>query len=454
MRCCFGLAAAVLSVNGGELSRRFVLSLIVVFNLGALAFGQGSDQLALADRAYVASKIYSLANTYFAHWSAVPDLDFEAHYKHYLDQALRAKDRFEFDLSTIEFVEGLHNAHSHFSDEWLTKNYGQPLGFRAKRVEEKWVITETIRPGLKTGDVIAAIDGTPVDDFIAARTKYRFARKGLEGQGVFWSSYMFPMRFTLTLADRREALIDRTKPIASPESRTSGKWISDNKLAYVAVPSFGDFKFEKAATDLVHQFKDAETLIVDVRGNGGGTTPQQLIDLLMDRPYRNPREATPLQIGAIQTSHDLPKQFDLSGLSEYARGGIDAFSGLDNVQFVWGGGLNRPKPDAFRGRVILLVDDRCASACEDFILPFKDNHRATLVGQTTWGSTGQPYIHNFGNGMRVFIGTKRVYMPDGTEIEGVGIRPDVAVATSLADVAGGRDTVLEKAIELATKHSD
>lgn len=51
------------------------------------------------------------------------------------------------------------------------------------------------------------------------------------------------------------------------------------------------------------------------------------------------------------------------------------------------------------------------SACEDFLIPFKDNHRALIIGETTSGSTGQPVPIDFGNGMHLAIGARRVFLP-------------------------------------------
>lgn len=430
---------------------RFRIALILLFlaTLTGLASGQSPEQLSSTDRAYIASKIYSLANMYFAHWSGVPDLDFEANYRRYLEQALNAKGRFDFDLSTIEFVESLHNSHTHFTDDWLTRNYGKPLGFRAKHVEGKWVVSTSTRPDLKVGDVITAIDHTPIDDFLNARLKYRFARKGLEGVNLFGAAYLFPMRFTVTLSGNRDVVVDRATSAPTPPRETTGRWIAENKIGYISIPSFGDAKFEKAAVDFVHQFKSAEAIIIDVRGNGGGSTPQQLIDATMTQPYHSYRVATPLQIGAVQSYRDLPKQFDLSMMSDYTRGEVAAFADYDNAQFLWGGGLRQPKAESFQGRLLILIDEQCISACEDFVIPFADNHRAILIGRTTWGSTGMPYIYNFKNGMMVTIGTQRVYLPNGSEFEGVGLKPDIEVPDTIADLTGGRDTVLDKAIELA-----
>jgi len=99
----------------------------------------------------------------------------------------------------------------------------------------------------------------------------------------------------------------------------------------------------------------------------------------------------------------------------------------------------------------LLVDGFCNSACEDFVEPFKTSGRALLVGETTNGSSGQPYLFDFGNGMSFRVSSKRYYLPDGSAFEGVGMKPDVEVKPTLEDWKAGRDPVFEKAIELASQ---
>jgi carboxyl-terminal processing protease len=53
--------------------------------------------------------------------------------------------------------------------------------------------------------------------------------------------------------------------------------------------------------------------------------------------------------------------------------------------------------------------------------------------------------------MIVRIAVKREYFPDGSEFEGVGIKPDIEVRPSIQDLKTGRDAVLDKALELAEK---
>lgn len=91
------------------------------------------------------------------------------------------------------------------------------------------------------------------------------------------------------------------------------------------------------------------------------------------------------------------------------------------------------------------MDARCTSACEDFVLPFAVTHRAVLVGERTAGSTGQPWMHDFGDGVRVSVGAEWAFFPDGRPFEGVGVAPDVEVVPTIEDLKAGRDPALERA---------
>jgi carboxyl-terminal processing protease len=190
-------------------------------------------------------------------------------------------------------------------------------------------------------------------------------------------------------------------------------------VAYIRVPSFGDTVYEKTAIDLVRQYAKAPTLVVDVRGNGGGTTPQQLIAALMNRPWRTWQEVIP-QLGASGSQAVPPTSTVRESRPQ------------------------SPTPDAYAGRMFLLVDRFCGSACEDFVMPFKDTGRGVLVGETTQGSSGNPYRADVGHGISVAVGARRYRFPDGSPFEGVGIAPDVPVERRVTDIVAGRDAVLKR----------
>ncbi len=150
----------------------------------------------------------------------------------------------------------------------------------------------------------------------------------------------------------------------------------------------------------------------------------------MNRPQRWWTESTPASLPFFRVRA-------AKGSWEY-----DLFN---RSELLWRNPVTPPAADAYQGRVAILADGGCFSACEDFVMPFKDNGRALIVGETTGGSTGQPLVVDLGDGMQAIVGSKHEMFPDGSPFEGVGIRPDVEVAPSVDDIRAGRDVVLEAA---------
>ena len=100
--------------------RRGRVFLIIGF-LVRFATAQSSKdaKLTLSERAFTASKVYSMVQLYFSGWKNLPELDLDIAYRNYLEKALASDDRRQFDLATMEFVARLHNGHTLFSDSWL-----------------------------------------------------------------------------------------------------------------------------------------------------------------------------------------------------------------------------------------------------------------------------------------------------------------------------------------------
>ena len=73
----------------------------------------------------------------------------------------------------------------------------------------------------------------------------------------------------------------------------------------------------------------------------------------------------------------------------------------------------------------LLISRNTVSAAEDFTAMFKSNHRATLIGEPTFGSTGTPYMIKLRCGGRAQVVSVGYRLLDGTEFIGKGIDPDI-----------------------------
>jgi hypothetical protein len=127
---------------------------------------QPADQLSAVDRIVVATKIYATIQQYFAHWAGAPRPEIEAAYREYIDGAVRAVARRDFDLATLRFIAKLRNGHTQFFDSQLDS---RPLKFRLLPVEGQWVVVNSQDNQLPRGAVVRSLDGRPVDDFVRER---------------------------------------------------------------------------------------------------------------------------------------------------------------------------------------------------------------------------------------------------------------------------------------------
>jgi C-terminal processing protease CtpA/Prc len=98
----------------------------------------------------------------------------------------------------------------------------------------------------------------------------------------------------------------------------------------------------------------------------------------------------------------------------------------------------------FKGKVAVLIGPKCFSSNETFLLMLRHGAKATLVGEKSFGSSGNPQSFDLGNGVVMMIPSWQAMDPNGEIFEGKGIEPDVAAKF----VAGeGKDAILEAALK-------
>ncbi len=428
----------------------------LILSTAPAAFPQAAlpDKLPLDQRVWMASKIYSTIQTYFGHWQAIPEFDLDASYQKYLAKILPTDDRKTFDLATLELLAQLKNGHSDFWDQWLDDTYGQPLGFRLSTIDGRQVVVRSRVAGLSAGDVVTLLDGKPIDQVLSEIEKYVPASSdAIRRRGVMSRAFAFPPAFTLTLDDGRTVEIDRLNQKLAPSQprQQEGKWLEDG-IYYLYLPSFENRQDELQAVELLKQNVHAKAMIIDVRGNGGGNTPGDLIDALIDRPYRAFSQATTMSIGVFAAYQNLLATLPADQLAQMSvsdQAVLGAYAEYSRPMLVTGGRINLPNKPIYTGPLVVLADTGCASSCEDFLMPIKESKRGTILGERSYGSTGQPYMVDFGNGMSFRVSTRRVYFPDGSPFEGVGVAPDIEARPTVDELRHGTDSVLAKGLELA-----
>jgi hypothetical protein len=168
-------------------------------------------------------------------------------------------------------------------------------------------------------------------------------------------------------------------------------------------------------------FQDAPALILDLRANGGGdeSLAQEVAGCFVDQPVTYARH--------VLRAPELP-----GGFSEP----------IDRVLTPAKEG--RPR---LRGKVAVLQGRFTLSSAEALVLMMKHVPRCITLGDTTYGSSGNPKPHELGGGITIYLPSWKEMDAKGKELEGIGIAPDVIVGADPDSLKNG-DRVIAMAREL------
>ena len=98
--------------------------------------------------------------------------------------------------------------------------------------------------------------------------------------------------------------------------------------------------------------------------------------------------------------------------------------------------------------LIILINKGSASASEIFSGALKDNKRALIVGEKSFGKGLVQEVNRLQSGAGINITVQRYLTPSGTDIHKKGIDPDIVVELTEEDIKNKKDSQLIKAEEL------
>jgi C-terminal processing protease CtpA/Prc len=124
--------------------------------------------------------------------------------------------------------------------------------------------------------------------------------------------------------------------------------------------------------------------------------------------------------------------------------GTFSFSNTYNI-----GKFNR---DYFKGKVILIINERTQSQGEYTAMALRCAPNAITIGSTTAGTDGDVSSINLPGGVTTYITGNGVFYPDGKQTQRIGIIPDIVSKPTISGIKNGKDELLNKAIELANSH--
>nr|WP_281299887.1 MULTISPECIES: S41 family peptidase [unclassified Iodidimonas] len=255
--------------------------------------------------------------------------------------------------------------------------------------------TPASRAGLKSGDYITQIDGSPVLGLTLTEAIDKM--KGPVGA---------PITITVVrpVPDEDDEIFDVDLVRDTITLTSVSHRVERDAVGYVRVRTFNDQTtrgLKEAITDIEKQLgPDMVGLVLDLRSNPGGLLDQAISvsDAFLDQGEvvstrgRNPRDT--------KRWHATP------------------------------GDLVKGKP------VVVLVDAGSASASEIVAGALQDHRRATILGDDTFGKGTVQTLIPLGAESALRLTTARYYTPSGRSIQERGIEPDIAVTQPRVTASG------------------
>ncbi|HET7815455.1 MAG TPA: S41 family peptidase [Candidatus Baltobacteraceae bacterium] len=250
----------------------------------------------------------------------------------------------------------------------------------SKMIRAYYVVpgTPADRAGLQSGDLFAAIDGTPTRGF--SQDEASKLLRGKSGTAV----HIEPVR-----DGKRLATLDIVRSEVQPPTVIFK--MLPNHVAYIWIMAFGRETPHEFSIALERaQRSDVQAYVVDLRNDGGGY---------------------------VQSAVDISSKFvsaDDTLLTIEQRD-------TDNIPVPAQGRPLPPKP------MVLLVNAGTASASEITAGALQDNGLAVLVGERTYGKGVMQALTELPDGAAIKITTAHYLTPKNRDINLKGIRPDYNV---------------------------
>jgi C-terminal processing protease CtpA/Prc len=385
------------------------------------------------------STVWSEARFNFAFFDRQPDLDWNQTYVEFLPKVRATTSTEEYYRVLMRFAALLKDGHTNVYPPGPIQDafYGGPA-LSTQLVENAVVVTGVDDPALlaqrwRVGDVLLKIDGEDVRHYAEREIAPYQSSSTPQDLQVRTFDYALlsghagsQFHVTVKNAEGREEERVLTR-LTSKEQSTFGKAATSFKvrpdgIAVLTINEFEDTEGTKLLLANLPQVNSSKGLVIDIRANGGGSTPVDLLQTLTREPIRGPMMRTRNYMAADRARGVLPGWTDAPPFEVPA----DPEHHVDVP-------------------VAVLTSARTFSAAEDFVAMFDAMHRGITVGETTAGSTGQPLSFQLPGGGSARVCTRNDRASDGTVFEGVGLRPTLSVPLTVKSIRQGKDIALERA---------
>ncbi|WP_316806216.1 S41 family peptidase [Pedobacter agri] len=451
--------------------KRILLLILLPFTV----FAQ-SNKLTKADKIYGLSKFWQEVNYNFVYLDKIDRVKWDSTYKAMIISIPETKTDYEYYREMQRFCALLKDGHTNVympngkDFDPMNTMFGD-YRFFIENVENKAIITRvnlSKKEEIPVGSEIIEVNGSPtakyiaeyVSPYISSSTDYVLQDWSISKllQGLEGSQFEIKIKkpkgqiIVLKLTHKRTEEKEVFPAFPSESSLLDFKWYP-NKIAYVALNSFGDEKIDSLFTAKLPELYKAKAIVIDLRSNGGGSTSvgsDILKYLTNDSLLYGSRYTTRQLSSAFKAWGRYTNEKDTAN-SEWNKKAFLTFNDKYYYNFDYNPLKNTLPAKRIVVPTVLLIGHNTASAAEDFLIYADNQKHMTKIGRNSFGSTGQPYLFDLPGGGSARICTKKDTYPDGREFVGYGVKPDIEVIPTIKDFKSNTDAALNTSIDFLNK---
>ena len=411
-------------------------------------------------RIYSLSTIWKEMQYNFAFPEKLKQANIDSLYLAYLPKVEGINSEYEYYKTLSEFIAHFNEAHTRI---YIAKRPDDTPPIKISNLGKKIIVSDISKKSVEKipiGSEILKINNIPVIEYIndsvspyisASTPHWKFEKSATE---VLYGRPHTSVNILVKPPKGKEhevTLIRDYNSNGMKEPMVKGDNASpisikiiEKNIGYIQLGSFGGQFLDSINNTLrvyLPQLRNCKGLIIDIRGNRGGT----------DAAWEN-----------IACSLIPESQFKLSG-KWLSRKNITTFRKWGEYapqfrSYYEGTAMEEIKHPSYLNEIddslklsqplVILSGQYVGSAAEDFLILMKEQKRGIIIGEPSVGCVGEPMFIPLTNNYELMFCSKKYINVDGSQPNDTGILPDIEVRNSYESYyIQGIDNILDRGIQ-------
>ena len=354
-----------------------------------------------------------------------------------------AKDADGYAGAMLDFATVMDDAQAKLTSPSVTQHFGSGWApFRARWIEGRAIVTQVTNDagGLTIGDEITAADGYPMPAYVADRRRYGAASNDWTRMRNIMDA--LPRGLVGDASYRVRDASNRDKPLTlqrTPQNATrfSSTERYGNPVSRVLATGIGYIDLDRATSigvdSAFRSLASLKAIVFDARGAGPNNAEfASNLQYILQRLSTQPAGAIDKQSLRVGTEPCLPADQSI------VAGCVQERRQFDDV-------LYADTTKRYRGRTVMLIDERTQGVLEQFGLALESVGSTTFVGTPSAGASGSVTGLMLPGQMTLTFSGSEVRHADGRQLQRVGITPQVDARPTVKGIRAGTDEVLLRA---------